>query len=196
MNIDTWAVVLATVVGPILAVQAQQFVSRLTDRRDRQRTLFRTLMNTRAATLSQEAVVAFNSIPIEFHRDKKIMPKWHNVLDHVNTRPVTDAWLQKRFDLYIDLLEAIARKLKYDFDTSALKKVYSPEGHAKLESDQEVIRRGLVELLEGQRTLPMEVRSVAQDEEIAVRTKGLQEQLGSWLRGETVPRIRIDAEKP
>lgn len=36
-------------------------------------------------------------------------------------------------------------------------------------------------------------RSIAQDEEAAERLKGLQEALGSWLRGEIVPRTLIGA---
>ena len=49
MNVDTWAVVFATLFGPIFAVQAQQIVARRGERRQRQLALFRSLMNTRVA---------------------------------------------------------------------------------------------------------------------------------------------------
>jgi len=193
MNVDTWAVVAATLLGPIFAVQAQQWVARNSERRQRQLALFRSMMNTRVASLSQEAVAAFNAVPVEFHGHKTIMSKWNDFLDHVNTPMEShELWLTRRLDLYISLLAAISQELGYDFDASMLKKVYSPVGHAQLESDQEVIRKGIVALMKGEGTLPLEVRSIAQDKETAARLKGIQEALGAWLRGETAPRVKLD----
>jgi hypothetical protein len=67
MNIDTWAVVLATIVGPVAAV----FITRWNDHRREERNrllyVYRTLMATRKIAISQEHVTAINLVEVEFH---------------------------------------------------------------------------------------------------------------------------------
>lgn len=192
MNIDTWAVVFATLLGPVLAVQAQRIVAKYGEQRQRQLMVFRTLMKTRIASLTPEHVDTLNAVPLEFHKDDVVMKKWRTYLDHLNSRGMTlEVWGPKRLELYTDLLATMAAQLDYGFDPLQLKnEVYSPQGHAQLESDQEIIRRGLVALMKGEAALPLEVRSIAQDEEVAARLKALQEALATWLRE---PRVKIDS---
>src|SRR5688572_21913983 len=130
MNIDTWAIVMATALGPVLAVEAQRWVTKYVEGRQRKLTLFRTLMNPRVASLSQEHVTALNAVPLEFHRDQEIMRQWRTYLDHLNKQSTTlDVWGQRRLDLYTDLLALMSRRLKYGFDPLQLKnEVYSPRG--------------------------------------------------------------------
>jgi hypothetical protein len=194
MNIDTWAVVFATLVGPILAVQAQQFVAKRGEARQRKLWLFRSLMNTRVGTLAVEHVNALNAVPLEFHKDTAIMQSWRTYLDHLNHQNAAlEAWGARRVELYTDLLEKMAKRLNYGFDPLQLKnEVYSPRGHAQIESDQEVIRKGIVALLKGEQTLPLEVRSIGQDEQMVARIKALQDSLGAWLRGEISPKVTVE----
>ena len=196
MNIDTWAVVFATLFGPIFAVQAQQFVAKRGEKRQRQLWLFRSLMNTRVGTLTVEHVNALNAVPLEFHKDDEIMRKWRTYLDHLNNQHTAlDVWGTKRVELYTDMLATMAKSLKYGFDPLQLKnEVYSPRGHAQIEDDQEIIRRGVVELIKGERTLPLEVRSIAQDPEMMKRIATLQDSLIAWLEGKTAPKVRIDGQ--
>jgi uncharacterized protein DUF6680 len=56
----------ATIAGPILAVQAQKWVERATERRRGQLQVFYWLMATRATRLSNEHVQALNRIELVF----------------------------------------------------------------------------------------------------------------------------------
>jgi len=58
MQVSEILIVCATVVGPILAVQAQKAVERARERRGRKAWLFHSLMATRAARVSPEHVQA------------------------------------------------------------------------------------------------------------------------------------------
>lgn len=195
MNISTWAVVFATLLGPVLAVQAQRIVSQRGEARQRKLWLFRTLMNTRIGTLTVEHVNALNAVPLEFHKDTAIMQSWRTYLDHLNHQNAAalETWGTKRVELYTDLLEKMAKKLNYGFDPLQLKnEIYAPRGHFDLENDQTVIRRGVVELMKGERTLPLDVRSIAQDPEMAKRIAALQDALIAWLEGKTAPKVKVD----
>jgi hypothetical protein len=153
-------------------------------------------MNTRVGTLTIEHVNALNAVPLEFHKEPVIMQKWRTYLDHLNQVAMPlEVWGPKRVELYSDMLATMAEKLNYGFDPLQLKnEVYSPRGHAQIESDQEVIRRGLVELMNGARTLPIEVRSIAQDPEAAARVALIQDALTKWLVGESAPKVRIEGQ--
>jgi len=196
MNISTWAVVFATLLGPVLAVQAQRIVAKRGEARQRKLWLFRSLMNTRVGTLTVEHVNALNAVPLEFHKDEEIMRQWRKYLDHLNNQTTAlDVWGKTRVDLYSDMLATMAKRLDYGFDPLQLKnEIYAPRGHFDIENDQTVIRRGVVELMEGKRTLPLEVRSIAQDPEMAKRIAALQDALIAWLEGKTAPRVTVDGQ--
>ncbi|HEY4213761.1 MAG TPA: DUF6680 family protein [Steroidobacteraceae bacterium] len=73
MNIDTWAVVFATVAGPILAVQAQRFIDRGAQRiRIRVDTLKRFYGN-RFDVTGDEFTRALNEILVVFNRSPAVM---------------------------------------------------------------------------------------------------------------------------
>jgi hypothetical protein len=51
--------------------------------------------------------------------------------------------------------------LGYDFDKTQIKNgTYSPVGHGRIEEQQEAIRQGVVELMEGKRVIPMYVTNL------------------------------------
>ena len=195
MNIDTWAVVFATVMGPVLAVEAQRRIALWKERRNRKQGIFRALMNTRANLLGPDAVNAFNAIPIEFYGDEDVMEPWRIYFDHLETKGMDAAvWADKRWDLYTNLLHAMSVHLGYAFDPITLKKkIYAPEAHGKLMSDQEAIRTAVVGLLTGKSTLPMDVRSFPTDPEQVKRINAVQDALLEWLSGKTSPKVKLDA---
>jgi hypothetical protein len=67
MTTSDWAIVSATLLGPILAVQAQKWLERWRDYRNRKMWVFQTLMATRAARLEAEHVRALNMIDLVFY---------------------------------------------------------------------------------------------------------------------------------
>jgi predicted nucleotidyltransferase len=190
IKITDIAIIFATILGPVLAVQAQKWLERNREVKQRRAWIFRTLMATRATTLSPAHVEALNAVPIEFYgRDKKlktIIDKWKAYLDHLGQKEmVTEVWVPKRVELFVDMLHEMASFLGYEFNRVEItNEIYSPEGHAKIETDQEMIRRGLALLLSGQFALPMEVKKLPIDPAIVKEQEELRRLLLGWLNGE------------
>jgi len=78
MTMSDWAIVFATLVGPVLAVQAQAFLERRRGLRARRTQLFYTLMRTRASGFVPDHVNAINAIPIEFHKVGSVIEAHHS----------------------------------------------------------------------------------------------------------------------
>jgi hypothetical protein len=163
------AIVAATLLGPVLAVQAQKFLERRRVKKDRQTEIFRTLMTTRASGLSSRFVEALNAVPLEFYGSdkqlKKINDSWKLYLDHHSNVPTQEGhenamWGQKTIELLHEMLILMAEYLDYDFSKAQLTSdIYSPIGHGVAENQQEIIRQGLARLFQGEFSLPMKVTS-------------------------------------
>lgn len=157
-------IIVATILGPILAVQAQKWLERGREIKNQRLRVFKTLMATRAINLSLSHVEAINAVPLEFYGDtselKAINSKWKVYYEHL-LKPAlsTPNWEERRQEILYELLILMSRHLSYDFDEVEIKKIYSPQGHAALESDQEVIRRGLVGLFKGSISLPVSLKA-------------------------------------
>lgn len=158
------AIIFATLLGPVLAVQAQKWLERGRDIKERRLAIFRTLMTTRAAKLSPMHVEAINAVPVEFYgpskKLKQINEAWKLYFDHHDERlPPNDAWGQKREDLFLDMLHLMSQFLGYGFSKAQLgRDIYSPRAYGDLEAAQTIIRKGLVGLFEGKIALPMAVK--------------------------------------
>ena len=167
MQVDTWAVVFATLLGPILAVQAQSFVERHRARQNRRQQIFYVLMRTRATPLAPDSVNALNAVPLEFYKDRVIIDAYRAFIVHTGVptgQPTPQAWGDRRIDLLMDLIQKISVKVGYKFDVAQLKaEFYAPQGHRTLEDEQTQIRQGLVKVLAGQAAIPMDVRSFPAD---------------------------------
>jgi hypothetical protein len=72
MNIDTWAVVVATAAGPVGAVLITFWRENRANLRARRLQIFRTLMATRQIPISREHVNSLNLIEVDFHRCEKV----------------------------------------------------------------------------------------------------------------------------
>jgi hypothetical protein len=83
-GIEIIVIAAATVAGPILAVQAQKWVERATERRRARRSIFHALMSNRATRLSDDFVRALNLIDLEFSPGKLGV--------RAKDRAVIDAW--------------------------------------------------------------------------------------------------------
>ncbi len=189
VKITDIAIVFATIIGPILAVQAQKWLERQREIKQRRVWLFRTLMATRATTLSPAHVEALNAVPIEFYgKDQKlraIIDKWKSYLDHLYKNPESAGWGEKKFEIYVGLLHEMAKFLGYEFNSVEIaNEVYLPKGHSLIETDQEMIRGGLAKLLSGQLALPMEVKSFPTDQDTLTEQEELRKLLLRWLKGE------------
>lgn len=196
MEATDWVIVFATLLGPILAVQAQRLVDIRRDEHARRNSIFRVLMATRAASVSTAHVEALNAIPIEFYGPRKkyknVVEAWKALLDHLNNADNLDLglWGQKRQELFLDLLWRLALVQGYRFSKVELQReVYSPRGHATIENEQEMIRKGLYRIFSGEAAFPLDIRSFPVDPEDVEDQKRLRRLLEQWLAGERAPRV-------
>jgi hypothetical protein len=145
--------IIALVVGPILAVQVQEYLGVRRIRRERRHSVFRDLMATRGLDrISPEHVRALNRIDIEFYDDDEIITAWKKYLTHLGGElPVNQ---EERNDLFVDLLMKMAKKLGYIFDINHLKRdFYTPQAHGDLLTDQLRFRKAILDILEGRQSL-------------------------------------------
>jgi hypothetical protein len=161
IGLEGWLTLVAVIVGPILAVQAQKYIERRREDRMRKLFLFRELMSTRAARLSQRHVEALNLIDLEYPgdkaKDRAVHEAWRSYLDALGTPndPQNQGVIFERRDrAFTELMYQMAQRLSFPFDRVAIERnVYTPIAHGRLEDDQELIRKGVVELLTGKRAL-------------------------------------------
>jgi hypothetical protein len=175
MTISDWLIIAAVLLGPIFAVQVQKVIESWKESKQRKIAIFKTLMSTRRTTLSPRHVEALNIIDIEFSpkkpKEKKVIESWKIYLDHLNSsqlkhddpdyRVKLDQWTEKSNSLLVDLLKVMGLCLGYDFDKVHLMKgAYSPQGHANIEMEQNLIRRFIVELFMRNKSLPVDIVSI------------------------------------
>ena len=147
--------IFAVFAGPFLAVFVTERVRLAKEKRDRQLHVFRTLMGTRASTLSPTHVEALNLIDIEFDAqrkaEKKIVAQWKLYHAHLGDRSYPpESWGVRRAELLVDLLHEMALFLRYDFDKAHIKNSsYYPKGYGEIEEEQHSIRRHVSKLVEG-----------------------------------------------
>ena len=165
MTLSNVLIILATALSPLIAVQVTRFLASQNEVRERKLWIFKTLMATRAHSISPMHVEALNRIDLEFsprnRKEKAILDIWAQYLDHLsNDKLSVEAWVEKRTDLLIDLLFSMGKSLGYDFNKTQIKNgTYSPVAHGRLENEQEQVRQLILELLNGTRSLPMHVTS-------------------------------------
>ena len=166
MTLTEILIVLATAVSPLIAVQVTRYLDDRNEERGRKLQVFKTLMATRAYTLSIAHVESLNRIDLEFSAkrplEKVVLDQWQQYLDHLGNHTLTgQTWADKRVDLLVDLLFAMAKSLGYEFNKTQIKNgTYSPTAHGRVESEQENVRQLTLELLEGKRSIPMYVTNL------------------------------------
>lgn len=182
MSIEA-AIILATLMGPVLAIQAQKLIERATERRNAKKRIFYALMATRAARVAAEHVQALNMIDLEFGkgifgwwpaRDKEVTRRWRIYADQLNLPFDEDDqtslrnWVDRGDELFTDLLDAMAKALGYDFDRVQLRRgIYYPKAHSEAERRREVFDKALVRIVTGEDALPMKVTELPVNEDAA-----------------------------
>jgi len=168
MTIADWLMIVAVITGPVIAVRLTRYLDNQKEIRERKVNVFKTLMATRAYTVSWAHVEALNRIDLEFDaknkKEKAVIEAWKEYLDLLNNSSIPiEQWGVKRVDLLVELLHKMAQVLEYDFDKTHIKNSsYSPRAHGETEDEQAALRRGLIEVLEGKRNIPMFVSNINQ----------------------------------
>jgi hypothetical protein len=195
MTISDVAIVIATCAGPVLAVQVQKFIERRGETKRRQVEVFRALMSQRASPHSPQYVAALNAVPFEYHRNTKVIDAWRDLLMHLNTPEAENPnWGERRVALFVELLKKMAQLLHYDFREAEIKDhIYLPKWQVALMSDQDLLRKGLVEILSGKTPLKMDVTGFPVDAGMVERVTSIQTMLIDWLEGNRSPAMKIES---
>jgi len=172
--------IVAIIIGPILAVQAEKFLQRNRDNRYRRLNIFKTLMATRGSSLSFSHVEALNRIDLEFSDNKKydkVIAAWKEYFDNLGHKKETKddltIWIARNEELLANLLYEMGQSLGYNFDKVLIKRnIYSPVGHARVEQENDQIRKGLLDIINWDTSIPM---TVINDEEALKKQKELQD---------------------
>ena len=189
MEFANWMMIAAVLCGPVLAVQAQKWIETAREKRNRRLNVFKRLMATRGAVLSPAHVEALNMIDLEFggrgKRNEKVRATWKEYLDHLcnlsedpeQQRQQLPIWTERKDVLLAELLHEMGSAVGYKFDKVQIRRgIYAPRGHANWELETQLLRRFLIELLAGNRTLPLDVRSLpsapAQEQSEGDKEKG------------------------
>lgn len=164
----TIAMIAATVIGPIAAVQAQKWVERFRESRNEKRWVFAALMYTRGTRLSAEHVQALNRIELAFHKEPTVMAAWRAYLDSLGQSVTPEAQTYvwgERDKLFIDLLYQMSKLLKFPFTSTEIKNsTYSPIAHGEMEVMHLKVMTLLAKMADGTDGLP--VRNwITQDQE-------------------------------
>lgn len=165
------AIVIATFLGPIIAVRIQKHIERSRETNDRRLAIFRTLMTTRLMNLAPEHVQAINAIPLDFYgkgrKLKCIREHWATYMNHLSRKDMsTELWAKTRGELFVNMLYEMAEYLGYNIPKVELERdFYNPVAYETLENEQALIRKGMVQLLNGSSSISMNVLSVPENEE-------------------------------
>jgi cobalamin biosynthesis Mg chelatase CobN len=168
MLISDGLMIVSVLLAPFLAIFAQRKLDEAKERRGQKLWIFRTLMATRGNKLSLEHVQALNSIDLFFvkrRKEKRIVEKWEEYLDHLNTATKEDdpdyrvkltTWSNEADEILAELLSFMGQCLGYDFDKVRIKKgIYMPKGHGDFELENTIIRRSMVEIMLGKKGFPV-----------------------------------------
>ncbi|MHB9072342.1 MAG: DUF6680 family protein [Desulfobaccales bacterium] len=194
------SMIIAVILAPILAVQVQKYLERGREVEERRLRIFKALMATRASVLSPLHVESLNLIDVEFYgthpKDKKVVETWKLYLDHLNNFPKEEgsisSWHEKSVDLLADLLYEMGQAVGYHFDKVHIKRsAYIPKGHSDFETENTLIRRGLLEIISGRSALPMDVRNFPVSQEEVSAQRELRDELMEYLRGKRPIPIKI-----
>lgn len=185
-----------TLLGPVLAVQAQKWIEGYREKRDRRFNIFRTLMATRAANLTAAHVEAINAVPIDFYGDKPITDAWEEYFGHLTKSVELDAvWGQRRIDLFIKLLAEIGQRVGYSFSAAQMNRIYFPNAHGTMEEDANAIRVGMAALFKGNFHLPLAIKSVPVDPATAELQATLNKKMNAAYADDGSLRVRISQQQ-
>jgi hypothetical protein len=190
-----WVTIAATLLGPILAVQAQKAVESLKQLHEHKLNVYRTLMSTRAhiSRTSVEHVRALNFIDLAFYgrrlfwtipwqteKEKTVIESWKLYLD-VLSIPVEQMgpnWLDDRDARFVTLLNVMGNAVGFSVGELEIKRgVYSPQIHSDVDAKQGKLLDSAIAVLSGDQALKMNIMSFPVDPESAAAHKLMIQQM-------------------
>lgn len=160
---ETWAIVAATGLGPILAVGITLWREAVTTKYNRRLHVFRTLMATRRVGISPDHVNALNLVEVDFYKCQKVETAWTNYKSHLNDTNNTEseAWYEKKEKLLANLLFEIAAVLRFNIPAMEIfKGGYAPQGWAYRDMRSMGALDYIHELSQGKNSVPLWLQGV------------------------------------
>jgi len=182
MTIGDWLIIVAILLGPILAVQVQKRIESWREDKTKKLAIFKILMTSRKAVLSPAHVEALNMIDLEFSvknpNDKRVLEAWNLYRDHLYSltddekkshsddekksdfQNKLDRWIEKKDELLIELLYEMSSAVGYEFNKVDLKRGdYTPIAYGNMEAAQAKIIDGVLALFDDRKYLPVRITS-------------------------------------
>lgn len=192
----------AIILGPIFAVQAEKWLQRNREAKNRKEDIFKTLMATRGSVLSVAHVEALNRIDLEFSNDKrftKVIESWKEYFDNlcrqVNTDDEVRSWTVRNEELLANLLYEMGQSLGYKFDKVLIKRnIYSPLGHGRTQQEIDFIRNGILKVLKGEVAIPMTLEHISVSEEEKENQIKLQKLMIEYYEKQNIGQSTIPAK--
>ncbi|MBU4191476.1 MAG: hypothetical protein KUA35_15850 [Pseudodesulfovibrio sp.] len=152
----------AIFMGPVMAVLVGQHLQDRRQRSDRRQQVYKDLMGTRRIVLHIDHVKALNMIDVEFSsaskEDVAIRDAWQLYIRHLEDVQFRDndlnGWGRKTDELLHSLLEKMSLAVGVSVQRHQIAKGgYSPEFYGNVEFEQQILRRSLIDLALGRKTL-------------------------------------------
>lgn len=201
--------IVATLLGPVLAVQAQKYLEKANEAQNQKKWIFGTLMATRGARLAPDHVRALNMIDLAFNggrssRRKKtetdVLDTWRDYLEHLNTQlneTNAERWFEKQQEHLVLLLSSMAADLNLRYDRVLLRSgAYLPKGHTDLELDMHMLRRCAIQVLSGEQPISMKVTDFPVSDDVLESQLKLQTALSSVLSDQGHLNVRVRRPVP
>jgi hypothetical protein len=153
--------IVAIVLGPILALLVQRLQDNHREAEKRRRQIFHQLLLTLRAPMAPKHVDAINSVPLEFYANKDIIEAWRlytvHLYDNQFLKSNSARWGEKKFELLIDLAHKMGNSLGYHHIDKATmsNNIYIPQGYENIETQFQELRTILLQVLKGQRPIPV-----------------------------------------
>jgi hypothetical protein len=163
-SIETWAVVLATIVGPVAAVLITRSNDLRREQRNRLLHIYRVLMATRRMNISEDHVAAINLVEVEFHKVQPVIDAWSTYLTHLNaTSPGPNSpveqqkqWNDRRAELLAILISKIATHLGLSKgEIEILHGGYAPQAWVDRDNRMARMQDYVVRLADAQAVVPV-----------------------------------------
>ncbi len=187
MELADYLTIAAIILGPIASVQIQKLLERRKETKKEKVRIFRILMGTRGSSLSKAHVEALNQIDLVFE-DKEyqsVRMAWGEYLDNLHQTfddNTFSVWVNRNEDLLTNLLYQMGLALGYNYDKVAIKRnSYTPVGHSNVDNENQSIRTNLIEVLKGEKILPMQL---ILDEEELKGQKELRDLMSNYYKQE------------
>ena len=167
VKMTDFAILMANLVGPIIAVQIQagreeqrsnqqQGEKKESEVRERQLLIFRHMITFRSTPLNQYFIQAWSLVPLDFHGVSPVISAWKHYFSCVNKTPPEVVSIEATSDARVELLRVMGEHLGYHFSAQELKyEAYLAQAHVDEMTQRAEIFSEVHKILTDKKALPV-----------------------------------------